>query len=183
MTAPHLIGIGRLGGQDDNGWHHVMIKPQYRGDFDHTDDIYLIFEEDRVFYVTISDRKERDKRILVKFAEDGVAAERKLHREAVIAIDDTAFEPEDDEALLGRDVVLDGQLLGCVVDVFFNGAQDVLVLATDLDSELMIPYVDHYVLPPRKDSDVLHLKNMEELLAASGFKLQDGILSRNENED
>ncbi|HOH60368.1 MAG TPA: hypothetical protein PLI73_05590 [Candidatus Cloacimonadota bacterium] len=183
MTAPHLIGIGRLGGQDENGWHHVMIKPGYRDSFDHIDDLYLIFEQDRVFYVTISDRKERDKKTWVKFAEDGIAAERKLHREVIIAIDESSEEDEEEESLLGRDVVYDGLLLGCVVDVFYNGAQDVLVIATDLEEDLLVPRVDYFLLPQSRDSDVINLQNMDELLLAAGMRISGGALIRVEDED
>lgn len=141
-------------------------------------DLYLIFEKDRVFYVTISDRKERDKKNWVKFAEDGIAEERKLHREVVIAIEDSVEEQDAEEELLGRDVVYGELILGCVVDVFFNGAQDVLVIATDLEIDLMIPHVDHYFLPAKADSDVLFLRNMEELLLSSGIRISDGELLR-----
>lgn len=180
MTAPHLIGIGRLGGQDSKGWHHVMIKPSHRGAFDHLSELYLIFEQDRVFYVTISDRKERDKKSWVKFAEDGIAEERKLHREVILAIEDSMEPEEAEEDLLGRDVVYNDTLIGCVVDVFFNGAQDVLILATDLDIDLLVPHVDYYLLPARADSDVLHMQNLDELMAASGLGIVDGHLVETE---
>jgi len=182
MTAPHLIGIGRLGGQDSEGWHHVMIRPEFKEGFSHMVELYLIFEENRVFYVTISDRKDCDKKTWVRFAEDGIAEERKLHRETILAIADDA-DNEDDESLLGQDVVYQDALLGCVVDVFFNGAQDVLVISTALDTELMVPHVDHYLAEQDSGSDVIYLKNMDDLLAANGLLFRDGELSLCENED
>ncbi|MCB5296255.1 MAG: hypothetical protein PHQ41_08990 [Candidatus Cloacimonetes bacterium] len=182
MTAPHLIGIGRLGGQDSDGWHHVMIRPEYKEGFAHMSELYLIFEENRVFYVTISDRKVSDKKTWVRFAEDGIAEERKLHRETILAIADDALE-EDDEELLGQDVVYQDHLLGCVVDVFFNGAQDVLVISTALDTELMVPCVEHYLAKPAADGDVIFLQNMDDLLATAGYAFQDGVLTLTDHED
>ena len=183
MEVSDLIGIGRLGGMDAQGFFQVLIKPRYRPVFEDAKCVFLIFKSDRVFYVTISDRKERDKKTWVKFAEDGIAAERKLHREVIIAIDESSEEDEEEESLLGRDVVYDGLLLGCVVDVFYNGAQDVLVIATDLEEDLLVPRVDYFLLPQSRDSDVINLQNMDELLLAAGMRISGGALIRVEDED
>lgn len=184
MTAPHLIGIGRLGGQDSEDWHHVMIRPEYNEVFRHLVDLYLIFEENRVFYVTISDRKLSEKKTWVKFAEDGIAEERKLHREVFLAIEDAEIQDDDEEyELIGLDVVYQGSLLGCVVDLFYNGAQDVLVIATDLDTEILVPLVEHYLpVPPADSQGVIFLENMEDLLLASGHTLRQGQLFYTEDE-
>nr|MDK2850721.1 rRNA processing protein RimM [Candidatus Cloacimonadota bacterium] len=183
MNAPHLIGIGRLGGTDSEGWHHVMIKPSFRAEFDHIVDLYLIFEENRVFYVTISDRKQSDKKTLVKFAEDGVAEERRLHKEVILAIEDQDYqEEEEDISFIGLDVVYNEQMLGCVVDKFFNGAQDVLVISTALDVEIMVPMVDYYLSSLPEPEGVIFLQNMEELLFASGLKMEAGQLMALEDE-
>lgn len=175
MTAPHLIGIGRLGGNDSEGWHHVMIKPEYKAGFAHMVNLYLIFAEDRVFYVTISDRKQCEKKTWVRFAEDGIAEERKLHREVLLAIEDEEPEADEDE-LIGRDVVYQGSLLGCVVDTFFNGAQDVLVISTALDTELMVPVVEHYLPELPEAQAVIFLNNIEDLLLANGLRYENGEL-------
>ncbi len=138
--------------------------------------LYLIFEQNRVFYVTISDRKHRDQKTWVRFVEDGIAEERKLHKEVILAIEDTEEMTEDNELFLGRDVVYEDTLIGCVVDVFYNGAQDVLVISTSGDTELLIPMVEHYLLPEEAGSDVLHTQNLDQLLAASGLKIESSTL-------
>jgi ribosomal 30S subunit maturation factor RimM len=181
MTAPHLIGIGRLGGNDGKGWHHVMIKPEYKAGFAHMADLYLIFEENRVFYVTISDRKQCEKKTWVRFAEDGIAEERKLHREVILALEDEEAEADED-SLIGLDVVYQDTLLGCVVDSFYNGAQEVLVIATALDTELMVPMVEHYLPEAPAAQAVIFLDNMEDLLLASGLKLDKGQLYEYDDE-
>ena len=86
MKYPGLVGIGRLGGRDAEGFHHAMIKPEYRSVFTGLKEIYLIFNSDRVFYVTISDRKESDRKTWIKLLEDGISEEQKKSREVLIAM-------------------------------------------------------------------------------------------------
>lgn len=176
MTAQELIVIGRLGGQDATGWFKAMIKPGFRRRFDHLDEVYLIFEEHRVFYVSISDKKESGRESWLRFAEDGVAQERKLHKEAYIAIDAEETETDDDtDDLLGCDVVWQDNILGCVVDVFHNTAQEVLVVNTTPDVEIMIPFVEYYV-QPHQAGEPLILNNMDALLEVNSLAFVDGVL-------
>lgn len=170
-AAPHLIGIGRLGGQDSEGWHHVMIKPDFRSDFVDMDSLYLIFASDRVFYVTISDRKQCDKKTWVKFTEEGIAEERKLHKEVILAIDQDDEDEDSVDDYIGFTAVYADTVLGTISDVFFNNAQDVLVLETSLGREILVPVVDYYVDSFMEANRVVFLKNMDELLASEGFKI------------
>ena len=85
MNVSDLIGIGRLGGQDADGFFQVLIKARYREIFSATNDVYLIFNSDRVFFVTICERNVSDRKVRVRFVEDGIAEERN-HREVIIAI-------------------------------------------------------------------------------------------------
>lgn len=167
MNYPGLIGIGRLGGRDAEGFHHVMIKPDYRSVFSGLEEVYLIFNSDRVFYITISERKLSEKKIWVKFAEDGIAEEQKLHREVIIAIADDAEEADEDELddLLGFAAIHNGQLLGTVEDYFFNGAQQVLQIVDSNGIEYLIPYVDHYLCQILHSTRSLVLQNADELIA------------------
>ena len=179
ISPPHFLGIGRLGGQDEQGWHHLMIKPAFLAEMDQVKDLYLIFEKDRVFYVTISDRKTCDKKLWVKFLEDGIAAERKRHREVYLAIDAEDLPSEGtSERYLGLDVAYEDTLIGCVAEVFYNGAHDVLVVATALDEDILIPAVKHYLLPESDPYQALRLQNMDDLLDVSGFCIRAGCLER-----
>jgi len=167
MNYPGLIGIGRLGGRDAEGFHHVMIKPDYRSVFSGLEEVYLIFNSDRVFYVTISDRKQSERKIWVKFLEDGIAEEQKLHREVVLAIADEAVAEADSEldAMLGWTAVHDSQLLGTVEDYFYNGAQQVLQIMDNNGVEYLIPYVDNYVSAVLHSTKSILLQNAGELIA------------------
>jgi len=167
MNYPGLIGIGRLGGRDAEGFHHVMIKPDYRSVFSGLEEVYLIFNSDRVFYVTISERKVSDKKIMVRFAEDGIEEERRQHRETLIALEPQELDEDEDlDKLLGYEVLADGKRLGEIKDYFHNNAQYVLVISTVDGRELLVPYVDYYVQALIPDPGVLMLVNAEPLVAA-----------------
>lgn len=167
MEVSDLIGIGRLGGMDARGFFHVLIKPRYRAAFEDAESVFLIFKSDRVFYVTISERKLSDKKIMVRFGEDGIEQERRLHRETLIALPPNELEEDEGlDHLLGYEVLSDGKRLGEITDYFHNNAQYVLVITTVDGKELLVPYVDYYVQALIPDPGVLMLINAEPLIAA-----------------
>ncbi len=167
MKIPGLLGIGKLGGRDAEGFHHVMIKPEYRSVFDELEEIYLIFDSDRVFYVTICERKQSDRKTWIKLQEDGIAREQKLHKDSIIAIpEDTRDEDENSlDHLIGYAVHYAGKPLGTVEDYFFNGAQDVLQVLDSSGIEYLIPYVDFYLASVLNDEKIILLQNAEDLIA------------------
>ncbi|HQF67360.1 MAG TPA: hypothetical protein PLC91_00310 [Candidatus Cloacimonadota bacterium] len=164
MNVSDLIGIGRLGGQDADGFFQVLIKARYREVFSATNDVYLIFNSDRVFFVTICERNVSDRKMRVRFAEDGVAEERKLHREVIIAIPPEDQEEDDAPAdVFGFSVVFQDKEIGVVEDYFHNNAQYVLVIKCGAQ-ELLIPWVDYYVSDIIPDPGVIVLSNAESFL-------------------
>ena len=167
MEVSDLIGIGRLGGMDAQGFFQVLIKPRYRPVFEDAKCVFLIFKSDRVFYVTISERKVSDKKIMVRFVEDGIDIERRLHREVLIALE-PEFLDEDEglDHLLGYEVLFEDRYLGTVKDYFHNHAQYVLVIGTPTGKELLVPYVDHYVQAEIPDPGVLLLQSAQPLIDA-----------------
>ncbi|MDD2228178.1 MAG: hypothetical protein PHY48_02055 [Candidatus Cloacimonetes bacterium] len=167
MKIPGLTRIGKLGGRDADGFHHVMIKPDYRSVFSGLEDVYLIFNSDRVFYVTISERKQSDKKNWVKFLEDGVAEEQPKHKDVILAIADEENETEAEELdeLLGFKVLFAEEVLGEIKDYFFNGAQQVLQISDASKTEILIPYVDYYIQAVLTDLQSIILQNAEDLIA------------------
>lgn len=164
MNVSDLIGIGRLGGLDAKGFYQVLVKPGFREVFAETDDIYLIFNSDRVFFVTISERDFSDRKLRLKFAEDGIAEERKLHREVLLAIPSVPEPEEEPDTLIGFTVVFQDREVGKVADYFHNNAQYVLVVASSDGTEHLIPLVDYYVSEVIPDPGVIVLANAESLL-------------------
>ena len=167
MKVSDLTGIGRLGGIDAQGFYQVMVKPRYRRALAETNEIFLIFNSDRVFFVTISDRDISDRKLRLKFAEEGIEEERALHREVIIALppgEDEAGGPDD---LIGYTVVYQGREVGKVTDYFHNNAQYVLVVTGPDDAEHLIPMVDYFIGEIIPDPSVIVLVNADSLLAAN----------------
>ena len=165
MESSDLIGIGRLGGSDPDGFHRVLVKPRFRAVFEDVKSVFLIFNSDRVFYVTICERKVKDQKILVRFAEDGIEAERRLHKETIVAIDPVDLEDDDTlDYLLGYRVIFKEQDLGEVRDYFHNNAQYVLEIEMPDGSELLVPFVDRYVQAELDDPKVIVLQNVQDLI-------------------
>ncbi len=166
MKVSDLTGIGRLGGIEADGFYQVIVKPRFRRALAETNEIFLIFNSDRVFFVSISDRDISDRKLRLKFAEDGIAEERKLHREVILAL-----QPEEDEAsdepdrLLGYTAIFQGREIGKVTDYFHNKAQYVLVLTAAGGREILIPLVERYVSEIIPDPGVIVLENAEGLLS------------------
>jgi ribosomal 30S subunit maturation factor RimM len=167
MKYPGLVGIGRLGGRDAEGFHHAMIKPEYRSVFTGLKEIYLIFNSDRVFYVTISDRKESDRKTWIKLLEDGISEEQKKSREVLIAMSAADFGEDEDrlDHLLGFSVINADTHLGKVEDYFFNGAQQVLQVLSETGTEYLIPFVDYYIAEVLEREQSIKLQNADDLIA------------------
>lgn len=166
MNYPNLVSLGKLGGRDTNGFHHVMIKPDYRNMFSGLEELYLIFNSDRVFYVTISERKQSDKKLWVKFREDGIAEEQPKHKDVILAIAEAAAETEVSglDALTGYRVISSDEVLGVVEGSFFNGAQHVLQIVDKDGCELLVPFVDHYIEAVMDKLKRIILHNAEGLI-------------------
>ena len=167
MKYPFLIGIGKLGRQNSDGFHPVMIKPGYRSMFSELEELYLIFNSDRVFYVTISERMRKDNKTWIKLKEEGVSEEQFLHKDVVIAIEETATKREESSLnyLLGYQVIFAGKELGIVEDFFFNGAQDVLQIVDNQGTEYLVPFVEYYIDTVMDNLQCVILQNAADLIA------------------
>jgi len=167
MSKPRFVGIGKLGGRDCDGYHHVMIKPEFRELFSALDEVYLIFESDRVFFVSITNKKISEKKLWICFAEDGVDSERSKHKEVILAIKDTKMATSEAQTsqLAGFRVLCNGEELGMIEDHFSNGAQEVLVIKDLQGCEILIPEVPHYVQEILQDSRTVVLQNADDLIS------------------
>lgn len=166
MDKPRFVGIGKLGGRDSEGYHHVMIKPEYRNVFSGVSEIYLIFDRDRVFFVTITDKKISDRKLWIRFAEDGVAEERNRHKDVMLAITDEDVEDELDnlDHLVGYNVLIGSEQLGAVTGYFSNSAQNVLQISDQQGVEIMVPFVPHYIEAVLDAQRCVLLANAEALV-------------------
>lgn len=167
MNKPRFVGIGKLGGRDCEGYHHVMIKPEYRELFSALDEVYLIFESDRVFFVTITNKKISEKKLWISFAEDGIDTERSKHREVILAIRNTKIATEENRIshLEGYRVLFHEEELGVVETHFNNGAQEVLVIKDRGGCEILIPEVPHYVQEVQHNRKTIIIHHADDLIS------------------
>lgn len=175
MNCQDLISIGRLGGLDTDGFFHVMIKPDFREILPELKEVFLIFSSHRVFYVNISEIKEAERKLWIKFCEDGVTEERSKHKEALLALapEDLEEEANEMDQYLNWDVFYQGRLIGKLESYFHNNAQYVLEIKTIDGKELMVPNVDHYLAGIDPESSVIHLQNVDSLWEDTGFELEN----------
>lgn len=166
MNNPRFVGIGKLGGRDCSGYYHVLIKPDRRELFSALDEVYLIFESDRVFFVSITNKKKSDKKLWIKFGEDGIDTERSKHREVILAIREDRIGTADipHSHLSGYQVICGESVLGVVQDHFSNGAQEVLVIIEPSGCEILIPEVPHYIQAILHEQQTVILHNAEDLI-------------------
>ncbi|NLN84749.1 MAG: hypothetical protein GX135_01425 [Candidatus Cloacimonetes bacterium] len=168
MKLSDLIGIGRLGGKDADGFYPVVVKPRFRDVLAEAKDVYLIFNSDRVFFVSICERDDSDRKPRLKFAEDGIAEERVKHREVILALPLENEEEEEPEELLGYSVVFEEREIGKVTDYFHNNAQYVLEVTAPDGAEILIPMVDFFIGEVMENPGVIILINAESLLSEAG---------------
>ena len=164
MQFSDLIGIGKLGGKEADGFYPVLVKSDYRPILLNIKDVYLIFNSDRVFFVTISEIEESGRKLRIKFAEDGIDEERQKHREVKIAIPRQETKESLPESVLGFTSFYAGKNLGKVTGFFHNNAQYVLEITDNQDEIILIPWVEHFIGKIDCDKEELTLLNMDELL-------------------
>ena len=112
MQFSDLIGIGKLGGKEADGFYPVLVKSDYRPILLNIRDVYLIFNSDRVFFVTISEIEETGRKLRIKFAEDGIDEERQKHREVKIAIPKQESSKSLPESVIGFTAFFEGNRRG-----------------------------------------------------------------------
>ncbi len=171
MDINDLTGIGRLGGRDDGGYYHLMLKPGFKSVLPNLTDCFLIFSRDRVFYVTITDHKLVGNKVFIRFAEPEIDEERRLHKEVTLAIVSSEIEDGEEgdesfdmESILGFKVIHNQDYLGIIEDYFHNGAQYVLVIKTTAQAEVMIPYVEYFVEAVVYEMNTVFIRHATDLI-------------------
>lgn len=168
MEVSDLVGIGKLGKQEPDGFYHIQLSQSYKTILDQLEQCFLIFSSNRVFYVTVVETKTKGTRTYLRFLEDGVAEECKKHPKVIVAIDPNDFYEDDDEDdisyLLGYDIFYQDNIIGRLTDAMINRMQSVLVISLNDERELLVPNVSQYVSAIDKQSQIVYLQNLDELL-------------------
>ncbi|MDO9578025.1 MAG: hypothetical protein Q7J16_09080 [Candidatus Cloacimonadales bacterium] len=164
MQISDLVAIGKLGKSiDSNGF--IPFKEYRNFHLFFLEDIFLLFTDNRVRYVTVTEIDSKTSIKLKIDAEDILA-------DAAQDGNVTVMLPQEDidqmtnelsgEDLSGMKVFFQDRLLGIVVESFFNGAQEVITIESKDGKEIMVPLVDAYVV--EIDEEKIVLKNIEGFL-------------------
>ena len=169
MTLDELVQIGKLGNSNRAPEGFLRFQPNWNFHTYFLDikDIFLVFTDHRVRYVTIEDIRQ-DKFFWIKIKESDVIEEVIACKSVQYCLPKSLVKSSqyqnDDDFLTGMTVMVDNLTIGQVVESFYNGAHNTLVVNTTDQKEIMIPIVDRYIISIDKSNHLIMAKNVKELL-------------------
>ena len=166
MQISELISIGKLGKSiDSKGFIPFRIKRNFRSILFELKDIFLVFTDHRVRYVTV-DKIEADQNIKIRIIERDVTYEAVNNGRVQVMLPSKDFgnilEEKGFLVNTGSQINYNNQEIGKVVDVFNNKAHDVLVVEMLNGQEIMIPYVDYFII--KKVDKIIYVQNIHDFL-------------------
>ncbi|MDP8233106.1 MAG: hypothetical protein P9L91_10635 [Candidatus Zophobacter franzmannii] len=169
MQLSDLLPIGRLG-TVFNKTGYISFKPLefFRPALFSKKKFYLIFNSDRVFYVTLDKVKQYQGKLYLKFVEDGIFDELKLNRKPRVMIEKEQYYQMEGDANYTRvtdyTVIFREQEIGTVQDIMEDSFQDRLIVILNDGKEVIIPDVDYFITKKDTATKKLYTQNIEELL-------------------
>jgi ribosomal 30S subunit maturation factor RimM len=168
MEISDLVGIGRLGRLEPDGFYHVQFSQPHKSIPDPLQECFLIFSSHRVFFVTVAESRTVGKKTWLRFKEDGVTEETKKHANVLIALPESDLT-EDNEAeilsdLYGFSVTYQGDVIGSLSYAIQNTMQAILVIGLNDGRELLVPNVPEYVTQVDRQDSLIVLQNIDELM-------------------
>jgi len=168
MQITDLVAIGKLGNSiDEKGFISFRKNSNFQQSYLTKKDVFLLFKDHRVRYVSI-DKVINEKRLKLRFLETDVTEEAADAGSVCVALPESELVKFNREAdfidPVGMKVVINQKELGNVIDFFNNSVQDILIVKTTENKEIMIPDVDYYVVNKDKNSKMINVKNIRELL-------------------
>ena len=161
MQISDLVAIGRLGKSiDSNGFISFKEFNNFRLTF--LGDIFLLFTDNRVRYVTVTEIDSRSS-IKIKIDDENILADavRDGNVSVMLQHDDIKNELEEED-FAGMKVFFQNRFMGIVSESFFNGAQDVITFEDSNDKEILVPMIDIYV--ENVDGENIYLKDIQGFL-------------------
>lgn len=162
MLISDLVAIGKLG-KSISKKGFIPFKEFHNFQQFYLQDVFLLFTDNRVRYVSIVDIDDRnnikldDKEIMQEAALDG-NVQVMLPQEDI----EQLLQENDVPVFVGKQVYFLHKCIGKVVDSFFNGAQEILEIK-DLEGKLfMVPLVEKYL--DKLEEDNIFLRNIEGLM-------------------
>ncbi|KQC07193.1 MAG: hypothetical protein APR54_01130 [Candidatus Cloacimonas sp. SDB] len=165
MQVDELISIGCLGKSlDKNGFIGFKRYLELPQEFNSLKEIFLIFKDHRVRFVDVEfspDNKDK-----IKIIESDMVSEIINSADVKLALS----QDDIDELRTKSGLILPGIMeifyqhkkIGTLIEIFNNNAHDILVVELNDGKEIMIPYVDRFVI--NSDNSKIFVTNIEDLL-------------------
>lgn len=166
MQISDLIPIGRLGSKvDKEGFIPFHANAGFQCDLINIDEFFLIFKDNRVKFVTLL-AVDDTRQTRIKLAETDVTAEAARENNVLVFLPRQQLKKlmgENTEvAEMGMTAWFNNEPVGELIDIFDNGAHEVLVFAGKEGREFLVPDVEYFVEGIREG--IILLRNIEELL-------------------
>lgn len=178
MNFSKLISVGKLGLRMHEKGFLLRVNRNFKPAFLKIPDVFLVFSDDRVRYVTLASFYVGNKcfnsqsldenavfetsKIYVNFVEKDVYSEITTANKVSLMYEKEALGIVEEEYKDFCDLKVydNDDYLGKVIEQNFNGEYIVITVLLD-DTEIMIPLVDEYFV--EIDEDTIQVKNTEQL--------------------
>jgi len=168
MEISDLVPIGKLDKAEADGFFCIRFHRLYQSVATRLTECFLIFDSDRVFFVSVVESKIKGKRTYLRFREDGIAEECNKHAKIIVALapEDLADlqMPEQTENLIGYSVWFKNEEIGILEASLKGTMQSVFSVKLHDGRELLVPNVSYYVSLIDNEAKQIILKNAEQLL-------------------
>ncbi len=165
MKITDLYQVATLGNKiDEEGFFKITFTHKIDFFFDKFKDIFLIFKDHSVRYVTIDKVKcNRSCKIKILEAElnEDIIADGKV--KVCLEKKDIPNLPAD-ILFVGFKVYSDSEYLGEITDVMYAKFNEIFVIALKSGKEITLPNVEHFIRNIDKDANRIYIRNYEELL-------------------
>ncbi len=168
MHIKDLIKIGRLGSYaDKDGLFRLISEDGFQPDYWDLKDIFLVFPDNRVYYVTVNNWKRKNGKLFLDFVEKEIPGFVDDSKRTDVMVDPQTYHlltgEETEKLYYGAEVVFNDVVIGVVDDSFNNSQYEIFqVILKDDEKEVMIPDVDQFIVS--KSDSVVVVQNVEDLL-------------------
>jgi len=166
MQISDLIPIGKLGNSiDKNGFISFKKNRNFQPFYLDLKDLFLVFTDHRVRYVTIDKVLEGNKP-KIRFEENEVTKEAAKAGKVQVMLSNTDVEEviaqHDSESDVDKFVIFKNHKIGKVKDILETLAHEIHIVKLADGKEIMIPDVEFYI--SKKNKQNIYVKNIEGLL-------------------
>lgn len=166
MKVTDLIPIGNLiAVLNSNGL--VSFKPNrnFIDEFLDIEDVFVVFTDDRVRYLTIEQVLSKNNKILLKFLEEEVFKEIADSTGVKLMLDPQTASKYDFDFFDYKEmkVVFEDKIIGKVVDNFYNSQYMIFNVVDEEGNEILIPNVDEYVTKIDFEKKVIYTNSIDLL--------------------